>query len=93
MAIVSTNQNINAVTYASGENIEINSGAILTVDAQVPADVTALLVRPGIMSCITSGRLRIVNTSTTTPLVFSVLNNGDDYRFEKTEFLKLRVLP
>jgi hypothetical protein len=46
MAIVTTSQNLTAVSYAQGEIIEIRSGATLTVSA-TPATL------PGTIQCIT----------------------------------------
>lgn len=83
MATVSTNQNLNAVTRTAGEDITITSGAILTIDAQVPADVTSLSTNLGSVICITSGQFNILNNSTTTPIVVQVSANSKDLRFEK----------
>jgi hypothetical protein len=93
MATVSTSTNLNSVARASGEDVTITNGAVLTIDAQVPADVTSLATLLGITSCQTSGKLRIVNTSTTTPIVVSVFNAADDFRFEKNGILETRGAP
>lgn len=90
MATVSTSQNINAVTYISAEDITITSGAVLTVDAQVPADVTKITTLPGSLICATSGKLRLVNTSTSTPLVLTLSGNTKDFRFEKNGIFEVR---
>ena len=93
MATISTSQNINAVTYASAEDLTINSGAVLTIDAQVPADVTKLSTFMGSMICTTSGTLYVLNNSTTTPLVITVSGNTKDLRFEKNGAIIMRGAP
>lgn len=90
MATVSTSQNINNVTRIAGENITIDSGAILTIDAQVSADVTSLATNPGSIICITSGKLLLKNTSTTTPIVLTLNTNAKDLRFEKNGIFEAR---
>lgn len=93
MATVSTDTNINGVTYIAAEDITITSGAILTIDAQVAADVTKLATLPGSLICSTSGKLRIVNTSTTTPIVLTLSGNTKDFRFEKNGIMECRGAP
>jgi hypothetical protein len=93
MATVSTSQNINAVTYIAGEDITIDSGAVLLIDAQEPADVTKLSTNPGSIICTTSGKLSIVNTSTTTPIVLTLSANSKDFRFEKNGVMECRGAP
>lgn len=88
MATVTTNTNINGVTYASAETITISAGAILTIDAQNAADVTKLATLPGTIQCITSGRLRVLNNSTTTPLVITLSGNSKDFQFEKNGIME-----
>lgn len=83
MATISADTNINAVSYASGETLTINSGAVLTIDAQNASDVTKLATLPGTIQCITSGKLKIINNSTTTPLVVTLSANSKDFQFEK----------
>lgn len=90
MAVISTNQNLGAVSYTVGEVLTIDSGAVLTIDAQVPADVSALATLPGTISCITSGKFRIVNNSTTDPLVLTLSSNTQDLRFEKSGIFEAR---
>lgn len=90
MATISTNTNWGAIGYSAGEDIDIDSGATLTIDAQVPADVTALATLPGNVRCLTSGKLRVVNTSTTTPICLTLQNNADDYRFEQNGIFEVR---
>ena len=58
MATISADTNINAVSYASGDTLTINSGAVLTIDAQNASDVTKLATLPGTIQCITSGKLK-----------------------------------
>ena len=83
MAIVNTSQNLTAVSYAAGEIIEIRSGATLTIDS-TPA------TRPGTIQCITSGKLLIENSSTTTPIVLELFDNTRDLRFEGNGVLEIR---
>lgn len=90
MATVSTNQNINAVTYSAGEDITVTSGAKLTIDAQVAGDVTKIGTNPGSFLCITSGGLEILNNSTTTPLVLTLSAASKDYSFEKNGYFTCR---
>lgn len=82
MATISTSQNITAVSYASGETLTITSGATLTIDA-TPA------TQPGIIQCITSGKLSITNSSTTTPIVVTLSSNSMDFQFEKNGILEI----
>jgi len=86
MAIVTTSQNLSAVSYSAGEIIEIRNGATVTIDAP-------LTTRPGTIQCITSGKLRIVNSSTTTPLVVELLDMNRDLRFEGNGVLEVRGAP
>jgi len=86
MAIVTTSQNLTAVSYTAGEIIEIRNGATLTIDS-TPA------TRPGTIQCITSGKLRIENSSTTTPIVLELENNTRDLRFEGNGVLEIRGAP
>lgn len=86
MAIVTTSQNITAVSYTAGEIIEIRNGATLTISAS-PA------TRPGTIQCITSGKLRIENSSTTVPLVLELQDNTRDLRFEGNGLLEIRGAP
>jgi hypothetical protein len=83
MAIVTTSQNLTAVSYVAGEIIEIRNGATLTINS-TPA------TRPGTIQCITSGKLRIENTSTTTPIVVELFDNTRDLRFESNGVLEIR---
>ena len=86
MAIVTTSQNLTAVSYTAGEIIEIRNGATLTIDS-TPA------TRPGTIQCITSGKLRIENSSTTTPIVLQLEDNTRDLRFEGNGVLEIRGAP
>jgi len=86
MAIVTTSQNLTDVTYSAGEIIEIRNGATLTIDA-TPA------TRPGTIQCITSGKLRIENTSTSTPIVVALEDTNRDFRFEGNGVLEVRGAP
>lgn len=90
MALVATSQNLNAVSRTAGEAITIVNGATLTIDAQEPLDVTALATYLGTTSCTTSGKLRILNDSTTTPLVVTLTNSNSDLRFEGNGILEIR---
>jgi hypothetical protein len=86
MAIVTTSGNITGVTYAQAEIIEIRNGATLTVSA-TPA------TRPGTVQCITSGKLRIENSSATVPLIFDLHDMTHDLRFEAGGVLEIRGAP
>jgi hypothetical protein len=86
MAIVTTSQNLTAVSYTAGEIIEIRNGATLTIDS-TPA------TRPGTIQCITSGKLLIENSSTTTPIVLELEDNTRDLRFEGNGVLEIRGAP
>jgi hypothetical protein len=83
MAIVTTSQNITAVSYTAGEIIEIRNGATLTIDA-TPA------TRPGTIQCITSGKLRVENSSTTIPIVVALEDMARDFRFEGNGVMEVR---
>ena len=83
MAIVTTSQNLTSVSYAAGEIIEIRNGATLTINS-TPA------TRPGTIQCITSGKLRIENASTTTPIVLELNDQTRDLRFESNGILEVR---
>jgi len=86
MAIVTTSQNLTAVSYAQGEIIEIRGGATLTVSA-MPA------TRPGTIQCITSGKLRVENASATVPLLLDLQDMTNDLRFEAGGVLEIRGAP
>ena len=86
MAIVTSSTNITGVSYSAGEIIEIRNGATLTIDA-TPA------TRPGTIQCITSGKLLIENSSTTTPIVVELENMARDFRFEGNGVLEVRGAP
>jgi hypothetical protein len=86
MAIVTTSQNITSVSYAQAEIIEIRNGATLTISAS-PA------TRPGTIQCITSGKLRIENSSTTVPLILDLHDMTHDLRFEAGGILEIRGAP
>ena len=83
MATVSTNTNLSALSYTAGETITIQGGATLTMDA----DPT---VRPGIIQCTRSGKFRIENSSTTTPIVLESNSYLSDLRFEGNGVLEVR---
>lgn len=83
MAIVSTSQNLTAVTYTTGETITITNGATLTVNS-TPTTL------PGTFQCITSGKLRVENTSTTTPIVLALDLNTRDFQFESNGIFEVR---
>jgi len=86
MAIVTTSQNLTAVSYAAGEIIEIRNGATLTINA-TPA------TRPGTIQCITSGKLLIENASTSTPIVLELFDNTRDLRFEGNGIIEVNGAP
>lgn len=74
MATVTTSQNINAVTYAAGENITVgntqSSLVRLTIDAQNSSDVSKIegtLI--GSLLMTGNSEIYVVNNSTTTPLI------------------------
>lgn len=83
MAVVTTNTLLSALSYTAGETITIQGGATLTMDA----DTT---VRPGIIQCIRSGKFRIENSSTTTPIVLESNSYLSDLRFEGNGVLEVR---
>jgi hypothetical protein len=83
MAIITANTNLTSVSYTAGEIIEIRNGAVLTIDS-TPA------TRPGTIQCITSGKLRIENTSNTTPIVLTLEDQTRDLRFEGNGILEIR---
>ena len=86
MAIVTTSQNLSAVSYTQAEIIEIRNGATLTINA-TPA------TRMGTIQCITSGKLRIENASTTVPLILDLHDMDHDLRFEAGGVLEIRGAP
>jgi len=86
MAIVTTSQNLTAVSYSAGEIIEIRNGATLTIDS-TPT------VRPGTIQCLTSGEMKIENASTTTPIVVELEDMNRDFRFEGNGVLEIRGAP
>jgi len=86
MAIVTTSQNLTAVTYSAGEIIEIRNGATLTIDSTPTT-------RPGTIQCITSGKLRIENSSTTVPLVLELETTNRNLRFEGNGVLEVAGAP
>lgn len=83
MAIISTSQNLTAVSYTAGEILDIRNGATLTINS-TPA------TRPGTIQCITSGKLSVENSSTTTPIVLELENMNRDLRFESNGILEVR---
>jgi hypothetical protein len=86
MAIITTSQNLTGVSYSAGEIIEIRNGATLTIDS-TPA------TRPGTIQCITSGKLLIENTSTSTPLVLELERNNRNLRFEGNAIIEIKGAP
>jgi hypothetical protein len=86
MAIITTSQNLTAVSYTAGEIIEIRNGATLTVSA-TPA------TRPGTIQCITSGKLRIENASSSVPVLLDLNDMNNDLRFEAGGVLEIRGAP
>ena len=86
MAIVLTSINLTGVSYIQNETIEIRNGATLTIDA-TPA------IKPGTIQCITSGKLRISNSSPTVPLIFDLYDMNNDLRFEAGGVLEIRGAP
>ena len=72
---ITADKNINEISYVDGDLLNITGGATLTIDATPPA-------RPLGIQCITSGKLRVINASTTTPLNLRLSNEAGDYRFE-----------
>jgi len=86
MAIVTTSQNLTAVSYTAGEIIEIRNGATLTINS-TPA------TRPGTIQCITSGKLRIENASATVPVLLDLNDMTHDLRFEAGGVLEVRGAP
>lgn len=86
MAIITTSQNLSAVTYARGEILDIRNGATLTIDA-TPA------TRPGTIQCLTSGKLRIENSSDTVPLLLDLDDMNNDFRFEAAGVFEVRGAP
>jgi hypothetical protein len=86
MAFVTVDQNLRDVSYSQGEIIELRDGAVLTVDS-TPA------TRTGTIQCITSGRMRLLNSSTTIPLIFDLNDPTNDFRFEAGAALEIRGAP
>jgi hypothetical protein len=86
MAIVTTSQNLTAVSYTAGEIIEIRNGATLTINS-TPA------TRPGTIQCITSGKLRIENASSSVPVLLNLNDMTHDLRFEAGGVLEIRGAP
>ena len=86
MAIVTSNTNLTGVSYTTGEIIEIRNGATLTINS-TPA------TRPGTIQCITSGKLRIENSSATVPLLLDLDDMINDLRFEAGGVLEIRGAP
>lgn len=86
MAIVTTSRNLTSVSYATGEIIEIRNGAVLTIDSTPTT-------RPGTIQCITSGKLRIENANTSTPIVLTINDMDNDLRFEAGGVLEIRGAP
>lgn len=86
MAIVTTSQNLTSVSYVAGEIIEIRNGATLTISA-TPT------VRPGTIQCITAGKLRIENSSSTVPLILELNEMNNDFRFEANGIFEIRGAP
>lgn len=84
MANITASININAVTYAAGESLVINSSGSnnyirLTIDAQNPADVAKIegtLI--GNVTFSGLGEFYVVNTSTTTPLIIKLNSQNND---------------
>lgn len=64
MAIITTTTNLSSVTYTSGEVIILDGGPdkVLTINSQPPLPI-------GSLSCLNAGKIRIENTSTTTPII------------------------
>lgn len=86
MATISTNKNLTEVTYAQAETLTITNGAVLTVNA-TPATM------PGSVVCLTSGKLRIENSSDTVPLIFKLYDMTHDFRFEGNGVFEVRGAP
>lgn len=86
MATVSTSKLLSETTYATAETITINNGAVLTVDA-------TNATRPGNITCLTSGKLSVVNSSPDTPLIFSIHDMTHDFRFEGNGIFEVRGAP
>lgn len=86
MATISTNKNLTEVTYAQAETLTITNGAVLTVTA-TPATM------PGSIVCLTSGKLRIENSSDTVPLIFKLYDMTHDFRFEGNGVFEVRGAP
>ena len=85
MARVISSVNLNSVTYARAETLDIVNGATLLVDS-TPA------TRPGIVRCITSGKFRIQNY-TTTPLIFDLDDPTHDFIFTAGGKFEIDGLP
>lgn len=74
------------ITYQQADTLEIRNGATLTVDSTPKA-------RPGTIQCITSGKLRVENASTTVPLILDLHDMNHDLRFEAGGVLEYRGAP
>lgn len=86
MPTITSSVNLSSVSYTQGELFTITNGATLTINS-TPA------LRPGSMVCITSGKIRIENVSTTTPIVFNLNDMENDYRIEGNGIFEIRGAP
>jgi len=86
MAIVTGSINLSSVSYAAGEIIDIRNGATVTIDASPTT-------RPGTIQCITSGKLRLENSSSSVPLVLELQDTNRDLRFEGNGIIEVRGAP
>lgn len=73
MATISTNQNLESVSYAAGELITITNGARLTITVSPSVPPGSIFCNDGL-----GGGLDIINTSTTTPLHLKLNSEVND---------------
>lgn len=86
MAIITTNTNLNSISYSEGETIEVRNGATLMID-------TTPAVRPGSIICITRGEIRLECQSVDLPLVLTLEDMNHDIRAEGQGRLVIRGKP
>jgi hypothetical protein len=86
MSIITTPQNLSAISYARRETLEIRNGAVVTCNATPTT-------RPGNVQCTTSGKFRLENSSPTVPLIFDLDDPDNDFRFEAGATFEVRGAP
>jgi hypothetical protein len=74
------------ITNQQADILEIRNGATLTISATP-------MTRPGTIQCITSGKLRVQNSSTTVPLILDLHDMNHDFRFAAGGVLEFKGAP